>query len=53
MHTNFYFENLKGRDHLRDLGIDWIISKYVIKKWVMRLWTRFMWLRIGMNGGVL
>jgi len=25
MHTEFWFENMKGRDHLEDLGIDGII----------------------------
>jgi hypothetical protein len=33
MHTIFWFENLKGRDHLEDLGMDgkiileWILGK--------------------------
>jgi hypothetical protein len=32
MHTKLYFENLKGRDQLGDLGIDGeVISKYVLK----------------------
>jgi hypothetical protein len=34
MHTIFWLENLKGRDHLEDLGVDgriifeWILRKY-------------------------
>jgi hypothetical protein len=34
MHTVFWLENLKGRDHLEDLGVDgdiileWILGKY-------------------------
>jgi hypothetical protein len=33
MHAKFWFENLKGRDHLEDLGVhgriilDWILGK--------------------------
>jgi len=34
MHTTFWLENLKGRDHLEDLGeegkiiLEWILGKY-------------------------
>jgi len=28
----FYLENLKGRDHLGDLGIDGRISKWILKR---------------------
>jgi hypothetical protein len=34
MHTKFWSENLKGRNHVEDLGIDeriiseWILGKY-------------------------
>jgi hypothetical protein len=33
MRTIFRFENLKGRDHLQDKGIDGkIVSKWILKK---------------------
>jgi hypothetical protein len=31
MHTIFLFGNLKGRDHLEDLGID----KKIILEWIL------------------
>jgi len=31
MHTKFWFENLKGKDHSEDLGVDGkIILKWII-----------------------
>jgi hypothetical protein len=32
MHTKFLSENLKGRDHLKDLGI----NRRPILKWILR-----------------
>jgi hypothetical protein len=32
MHTKFWSEKLKGRDHLEDLGID----EKIILKWILR-----------------
>jgi hypothetical protein len=31
MHTKFLTENLNGRDHLEDLGVD----KQVISEWIL------------------
>jgi hypothetical protein len=39
MHTTFWLENLKGRDHMEDLGID------------EKMETGFIWLRTGTSGG--
>jgi hypothetical protein len=50
----FWFENLKGRDYLENLGTDkrkileWMLGKYGGK-----VWTGFIWLRIGTSGGLL
>jgi len=39
MHTNFWSENLKGRDHSQDPNVDeriilgWILQKLVTKVW--------------------
>jgi hypothetical protein len=41
MHTVIQFENLEGRDHLEDLGIDGRI---------ILVWTGFLWLMIGTSG---
>jgi hypothetical protein len=48
MHTKFLLENLKGRDHMEDLGIDRrIILEWILKKQVGRVWNEFIWLRTG------
>jgi seryl-tRNA synthetase len=40
VHTGFWWGDLKGRDHLRDLGLDWrIILKCIVKKYDGNLWT--------------
>jgi hypothetical protein len=44
-------ENLKGRDHSEDLGVDGRISDWILEKWGWKLWTGFIWLRIGTSGG--
>jgi hypothetical protein len=43
----FWLENMKGRDHLEDVGIDVrIILKWIMKQYGVRLWTCFIWLRM-------
>jgi hypothetical protein len=35
MHTIFWLENLKGRDHSQDLGRDGkIILEWILRKWI-------------------
>jgi hypothetical protein len=47
-------ENLKGQDHLEDLGIDEkLILEWILKKLGGKVWTGFIWLRIGTSGGFL
>jgi hypothetical protein len=33
MHTKFYFENLKGRDYFRDLGV----AERTTLKWILEI----------------
>jgi hypothetical protein len=54
MHTIFWLEKVKGRDHSEDLGIDGrIILEGILGKEGGRLWHIFICLRIGTSGGIL
>jgi hypothetical protein len=54
MYTQFWLENLEGRDHLEVLAVDGrVILEWMLKKWVRRVWTGFMWLRVGTSGRLL
>jgi hypothetical protein len=47
MHTGFWWENLRDRDNLEDIGIGWnIILKWIFKNWWLA-WTGLILLRIG------
>jgi hypothetical protein len=41
-----HLQNLKGIDHLEDLGVDGKILKWTLNKWVLVMWTGVTWLRI-------
>jgi hypothetical protein len=46
MHTEFFWGNREGRDHLGHIGVDGkIILKSIIKKYDVRVWTGFNWVR--------
>jgi len=53
MHTIFWLENLRGRDHLKNLGVDAkTISEWILGKYANNMWTGGIWLRIGTSGGI-
>jgi hypothetical protein len=49
--SKFWSENLKGRDHSEDLGIDGEILEWILWKWGVNMWTGCIWLRIGPVAG--
>jgi hypothetical protein len=54
MHTIFWLENLKGRDHLEDLAVGRKIILYrILGKYGGRVWTGFILLRVGTIDGLL
>ena len=49
-----WWGDLKERDHLEDLGVDWrIILKWVFRKWDGETWTGLIWIWIETGGGLL
>jgi len=54
MHTIIWSQNLKGRDHVEDLGVDGkIILERILWKYCEKTWTECIWLRTGSNGDLL
>jgi len=50
----FWSENLKGRNHSEDLGIDGkIILERILWKQIGKVWTGFIWVRIGTYSDLL
>ena len=51
---NFWYRELKERDHSEDAGVDGkIILRCIFKKWDGGPWTGLTWLRLGTGGGHL
>jgi hypothetical protein len=54
VHTEFWWRDVRERDHPEDVGVDGkIILKSIFKKWDGEKWTGLIWLRIGRGGGLL
>jgi hypothetical protein len=52
LNTNFRLGNLRGGDHLEDLGVDGrIILRWIVRKWGEKVWTECIWLRWGPVAG--
>jgi hypothetical protein len=46
-------ENLKGRDHLEDLGLGGkIMLDWILRRRSGKVWIGCIWLRIGTSGGL-
>jgi hypothetical protein len=54
MHTKFWLENLKGKDHSEDLGIEGkIILEWILGKLGGKVWPGCIWLKISASGRLL
>jgi hypothetical protein len=54
MHTTFFLESLKGKDHLKYLGVDrTVTSEWISGKEGGKVWAGCIWLRIGTTGRLL
>jgi hypothetical protein len=50
MCTKFWSVNLKGIDHLKDLGIDTReVLEYILEECNGNVWIGFIWLKLGRN----
>lgn len=46
-YVQILLENLKDRDHLENLLVDWILLKWILNKQGVRVWTELIWFRNG------
>ena len=54
MYTRTWWGNLRGRDHLKDLCVEWEDNiKMDLQAAGCGTWTGLIWLRIGTGGGHL
>jgi hypothetical protein len=48
MYTILSLENLRGRDHSNDQGVDREITlELILRKQSEKMWTGFIWFRMG------
>jgi hypothetical protein len=52
--TEFWWRNLREKDHLKDLGLEGrIILRWIFWEWDGEAWNGLIWLRIGKVSGLL
>jgi len=54
MHTIFWLENLKGKDHSKEASLDGrIILKWILRKYDGKGWTGCIWITVETSDGLL
>jgi hypothetical protein len=54
VYTEFWWGNLRERDHFEDPGVDWwMILRWIFRKWDVGVRTGSSWLRMETGGGNL
>jgi hypothetical protein len=53
VHTEFWWENLKGKEYLEDIDTDGIILKWISKNEKLRVSAGMTWLKIVRSDGLL
>jgi hypothetical protein len=54
MHTIFWLESLKGRDHSEDISTDGkIVLDWILGTYGEMMWSGFIWLRTETSDGLL
>jgi hypothetical protein len=54
VHTEFWWGNLRERDHLEEARHGWEDNSNMdLRNWDGGVWTGLIWLRIGTRGGHL
>jgi hypothetical protein len=54
IHTEFWWGNLRGRDNLKDPGVDGrVILRWIFRMWNVGVWNGSSWPRIVIGAGAV